>query len=92
MTLHSYPTLTEVLESPIREKIHIHYPANAGLKALIEKGLRDSYCDFVMLINPKNKDWVLRKIFFRPVCFGIGFFAKELDWQVLWRDSVKPVR
>jgi hypothetical protein len=39
----------EVFERLIREKIQIRYPADAGLKALIEEGLRDSRWDFVVL-------------------------------------------
>ena len=39
----------EVFERLIREKIQIRYPADDGLKALIEEGLRDSRWDFVML-------------------------------------------
>lgn len=40
--------------------------------------------------NPNYKGWVLREVFFRPVCFGIGLFAKARDWQALWRDGVTP--
>jgi hypothetical protein len=39
----------EVFERLIREKIQIRYPADVGLKALIEEGLRDSRWDFVVL-------------------------------------------
>lgn len=39
----------EVFERLIREKIQVRYPADAGLKALIEEGLRDSRWDFVVL-------------------------------------------
>lgn len=39
----------EVFERLIREKIQLRYPADAGLKALIEEGLRDSRWDFVVL-------------------------------------------
>jgi hypothetical protein len=39
----------EVFERLIREKIQIRYPADAGLKALIEEGLRDNRWDFVVL-------------------------------------------
>ena len=43
-----------------------------------------------VLSKPNYKGWVLREVFFRPVCFGIGLFAKARDWQALWRDGVKP--
>lgn len=39
----------EVFERLIREKIRLYYPADPGLKALIEEGLRDSRWDFVVL-------------------------------------------
>lgn len=39
----------EVFERLIREKIQLHYPADPGLKALIEEGLRDNRWDFVVL-------------------------------------------
>lgn len=43
-----------------------------------------------VLSKPNYKGWVLREVFFRPVCFGIGLFAKARDWQALWRDGVTP--
>jgi len=43
-----------------------------------------------VLTKPNFKGWVLREVFFRPVCFGIGIFAKARDWQALWRDGVTP--
>ena len=43
-----------------------------------------------VLSKPNYKGWVLREVFFRPVCFGIGLFAKARDWQALWRDRVTP--
>ena len=43
-----------------------------------------------VLSKPNYKGWVLREVFFRPVCFGIGLFAKARDWQALWRDDVTP--
>jgi len=39
----------EIFERLIREKIQLYYPADSGLKALIEEGLRDSRWDFVVL-------------------------------------------
>jgi hypothetical protein len=43
-----------------------------------------------VLSKPNYKGRVLREVFFRPVCFGIGLFAKARDWQALWRDGVTP--
>lgn len=43
-----------------------------------------------VLSKPNYKGLVLREVFFRPVCFGIGLFAKARDWQALWRDGVTP--
>jgi hypothetical protein len=43
-----------------------------------------------VLPKPNHKGWILREVFFRPVCFGIGLFAKARDWQALWRDGVTP--
>jgi hypothetical protein len=43
-----------------------------------------------VLSKPNYKGWVLREVFFRPVCFGIGLFTKARDWQALWRDGVTP--
>jgi hypothetical protein len=43
-----------------------------------------------VLSKPNYKGWVLREVLFRPVCFGIGLFAKARDWQALWRDGVTP--
>jgi hypothetical protein len=82
----------EVFERLIRERINFLYPADTGLKALIEVGLCDSRRDFLMLPKPNYKGWVMRGMIFRPVCFGIGLFAKALDWQDLWRVGVTPVR
>lgn len=43
-----------------------------------------------VLTKPNFKGWVLREVFFRPICFGIGLFAKARDWKSLWRDGVTP--
>jgi hypothetical protein len=43
-----------------------------------------------VLTKPNFKGWVLREVFFRPICFGIGPFAKARDWKSLWRDGVTP--
>ena len=43
-----------------------------------------------VLPKPNHKGWVLREVFFRPICFGIGLFAKARDWRALWRDGVTP--
>jgi hypothetical protein len=43
-----------------------------------------------VLAKANYKGWVLREVFFRPVCFGIGLFAKARDWKSLWRDGVTP--
>ncbi len=40
-----------------------------------------------VLSKPNYKGWVLREVFFPPVCFGIGIFAKARDWQALWCDT-----
>jgi hypothetical protein len=37
--------------------------------------------------TPNLKGWVLREVFFRPVCSVIGAFAKARDWQALWRNE-----
>ena len=43
-----------------------------------------------VLSKPNYKGWVLREVFFRPLCSGIGLFAKARDWQALWGDGVTP--
>jgi hypothetical protein len=43
-----------------------------------------------VLSKPNYKGWVRLEVFFQPVCFGIGLFAKARHWQALWRDGVTP--
>lgn len=37
--------------------------------------------------EPNWKGWVLREWLFRPVCAGLGLFARARDWRVLWPDD-----
>lgn len=41
---------------------------------------------------PNRKGWLLREVFFRPVCSMIGIFAKARDWQALWRSDAAGAR
>lgn len=37
--------------------------------------------------RPNRKGWVLREVFFRPLCTCLGLFAKARDWRALFTDS-----
>ena len=41
---------------------------------------------------PNRKGWVLREVFFRPICSVLGVFAKARDWQALWRTDATGAR
>jgi hypothetical protein len=67
------------------------YPAFAKLAAHPTRWFAEDIAYRMgVLSKPNYKGWVLREVFFRPVCLGIGLFAKARDWQALWRDGVTP--
>lgn len=37
--------------------------------------------------EPNRKGWVLRELLFRPMCAGLGLFARARDWRALWPDD-----
>lgn len=42
-----------------------------------------------MGVRPQGdwKGWMLREVFFRPLCSALGLFAKARNWQALWADG-----
>jgi hypothetical protein len=67
------------------------YPAFAKLAAHPTRWFAEDIAYRMgVLAKPNVKGWVMREVFFRPICFGIGLFAKARDWQALWRDGVTP--
>lgn len=37
--------------------------------------------------TPNWKGWLLREVVFRPLCTGLGLFARARDWRVLETDA-----